>query len=460
MKTNQNQIILENAPITLRRKGPGQVWTARINLPASSNDGGRIEKSTKTKDATAAVAAAHRIYGKYLGKVERGESPTSPKFHNAVKQFLSDCEGRAEAGDEDMKPWRVDRIRTTLERHYVPFFHRQDGGKVIDTDVGSVTATKMDEHALWRKTKHSEEQDYTVTYCRGGKDIQSRCKAVPPSVGTLKKERQDFVAFWKFCQKRGWVSDIGSLQLGRLKGASGRRRAFSKAEMQHLQKVSIEKILETDHPLHRYRRWQLHLRMMWIYLTGCRPQEIAKLQDKDFLDPYKEPDVKGDDSVHIELKEHHLKHPRHIRTVVPLPYFDDVYSVSRLEGFSPNREDYVFMNPDGTLTKNYDNAFRRLLIAADINGGDTTGYSLYSLRHTFITERLEEGMEIGMLSRWCGTSVSMIERHYSHLDSKREMTPKKEGEVEPYNPVYVKIPDAARHGLDKLFDDDDPRWSP
>jgi integrase len=41
--------------------------------------------------------------------------------------------------------------------------------------------------------------------------------------------------------------------------------------------------------------------------------------------------------------------------------------------------------------------------------------TLYSLRHTYATFALAEGIDIHTLARQMGTSVGMIERHYSKL---------------------------------------------
>lgn len=54
-----------------------------------------------------------------------------------------------------------------------------------------------------------------------------------------------------------------------------------------------------------------------------------------------------------------------------------------------------------------------------------THYTLYSCRHTFITKRLTEGVDIYLIAKFVGSSVEMIEKHYdnyklskqSHIDS-------------------------------------------
>jgi hypothetical protein len=44
-----------------------------------------------------------------------------------------------------------------------------------------------------------------------------------------------------------------------------------------------------------------------------------------------------------------------------------------------------------------------------------TGRSLYSLRHFYATIQLQRGRNIHHLARQMGTSVKMLEKHYSKL---------------------------------------------
>jgi hypothetical protein len=45
--------------------------------------------------------------------------------------------------------------------------------------------------------------------------------------------------------------------------------------------------------------------------------------------------------------------------------------------------------------------------------------TLYSLRHTYITwELMAQSVSIDVLARQCGTSIQMIEQHYSHVVPK------------------------------------------
>ena len=76
----------------------------------------------------------------------------------------------------------------------------------------------------------------------------------------------------------------------------------------------------------------------------------------------------------------------------------------------------VFCFPNGHTPYRMEGIFRKLMrdsgLAKDGAGKTRT---LYSLRHTYATFALAEGVDIHTLARQMGTSVAMIERHYSKL---------------------------------------------
>ena len=61
--------------------------------------------------------------------------------------------------------------------------------------------------------------------------------------------------------------------------------------------------------------------------------------------------------------------------------------------------------------------FRKALEAADMTCNEHgEKYVLYSLRHTYATEALvKKKVDAHTLSKQMGTSINMIEQHYSHL---------------------------------------------
>jgi integrase len=76
----------------------------------------------------------------------------------------------------------------------------------------------------------------------------------------------------------------------------------------------------------------------------------------------------------------------------------------------------VFVFPEGDPPHSLDDVFERLMVESNLLK-DATGKNrtLYSLRHTYATFALAEGIDIHTLARQMGTSTLMIEKHYSKL---------------------------------------------
>ena len=78
----------------------------------------------------------------------------------------------------------------------------------------------------------------------------------------------------------------------------------------------------------------------------------------------------------------------------------------------------MFRLRDGTVTNALHQTFRNFLKENELLICPRTGQArtLYSLRHTYATfALLKDGMDIHTLAIQMGTSIQMIERHYSHL---------------------------------------------
>jgi site-specific recombinase XerD len=61
-------------------------------------------------------------------------------------------------------------------------------------------------------------------------------------------------------------------------------------------------------------------------------------------------------------------------------------------------------------------SFKSFLSKIDLlKGSDNKNRTLYSLRHSYATMRLEDGAEVYNVAKNIGTSVKMIEQHYGHV---------------------------------------------
>ena len=86
------------------------------------------------------------------------------------------------------------------------------------------------------------------------------------------------------------------------------------------------------------------------------------------------------------------------------------------------RDEFVFRLPDGTQSKSLHQTFEVLLTDAGLLVDRRTeqNRTLYSLRHTYATMSLIHArVDIHTLAKQMGTSILMIERHYSHLQPRQ-----------------------------------------
>jgi hypothetical protein len=64
-------------------------------------------------------------------------------------------------------------------------------------------------------------------------------------------------------------------------------------------------------------------------------------------------------------------------------------------------------------------AFKKVLRECDLEfSPDGKAYSLYDLRHHYITKMLLRGTSIALVAKNSMTSVQMIEKHYNHLETQ------------------------------------------
>jgi integrase len=101
-------------------------------------------------------------------------------------------------------------------------------------------------------------------------------------------------------------------------------------------------------------------------------------------------------------------------------YFARILELRReeLDGKAPDLDSLVFCHPDGKPVQSFKKAFTSLINKAKVVK-DSHGHrrTIYSLRHTYATFRLMEGVHYFHLARNMGTSVAMLESFYGHTSN-------------------------------------------
>jgi len=104
-----------------------------------------------------------------------------------------------------------------------------------------------------------------------------------------------------------------------------------------------------------------------------------------------------------------------------------IHEIRRTElGKNPDLDEHIFCNRDGSPINSFKTSFGQLIKSAVVEF-DSHGNrrSLYSLRHTYATFRIQEGVNHYILAKNMGTSVEMLEKHCGHttnVTSAAELT--------------------------------------
>jgi len=151
--------------------------------------------------------------------------------------------------------------------------------------------------------------------------------------------------------------------------------------------------------------------------TGMRPQEAAQLKwfqvsyKKNTRDP-----SKMDTLIHIP-PDSKTGERTAVGTEDCYEYFTRLYAIST----HTDPKDYVFCSMWGEKQKSWGKTFKDLLRKWDLLEDPFGRHrTIYSLRHFYITKRLEAGIPIQLVSHIAGTSIQNIQNHYYHVNIDRE----------------------------------------
>jgi integrase len=222
--------------------------------------------------------------------------------------------------------------------------------------------------------------------------------------------------------QRGYLTDYHRPSTKNTGAESDRRAEFSHEELEALIKHAPKFIAEgrTDRT-QMIRQVLAQAYLPFLAATGIRAGTESENLEWRHIDVEV---VKGQPVLHIRLQQGKLG-PRNfvahnscwrildvMRQISP-----DLNSIPLEEVLKQRIAKKVFRLSDGTVPDNWNKPFRQLLEDSGLLKCPVTDKdrSLYSLRHYYATQRLLESIPVHDLAQQMGTSVLMIQKHYSHL---------------------------------------------
>jgi len=371
--------------VVLYRRPNNAVWQCRYKL--LNGEWQRV--STKQRNLVDAAQRACERYDEARFRQRNGLAHKAYRFRDAADATLAELRREIAAGIG--KRIYTDYC-TAIERYFIPFF----GNRYIER----IDHRAVAEFEQWRNERigHAPAQSTLLTYAAVWTRIQQTAR------------------------ERGWLTDAITLPKLSVRGRKSQARpAFTAEEVQQLRSVMQSWCCA---PTHTAVAGELRLLLRdyveLLLMTGMRHGTEAMRVEWQHWEwhtdrggqRYLRLRVSGKTGARwliakheaVEVLERLIQRDAHCkgRTL-------DAVVAARL----PLR---VFRFSTGKQPYHFNAVFRRLLTEhAMLRDSFGHARTLYSLRHTYATAELLAGTDIHTLARQMGTSVVMLERHYSKL---------------------------------------------
>jgi integrase len=379
-------VVVRPEQIRLVRRENSKKWQVHYKIDGIKT---WFRKSVQTTDIDKAVQLAERLWMKATFEHEEGRPVISKKFKPVAEVVLLRLEEELKAGTA--KPIAKDYV-SAINLYLIPYYG--------NFNVDNIKPATVSQFHVWRKEKVGREL----------------------SGSAQNNHNAAFNLVMDEAVQRGYLSDYHRPSTKNTGAESDRRAEFSHEELETLLKYSTKFIAEARTDRTKMIRQVLaQAYVPFLAATGIRAGTESENLEWRHIDVEV---VNGQPVLHIRLQQGKLG-PRNfvahnscwrilevMRQISP-----DLKDIPLDEVLKKRVAEKVFRLSDGSSPDNWNKPFRQMLEDSNLLKSPVSDKerSLYSLRHYYATQRLLEGIPIHDLAQQMGTSVLMIQKHYSHL---------------------------------------------
>lgn len=375
-------IKFHDGKITLFKRPDSHQWQCRFKLPT----GQWHQASTGKNNVDAAKSQAAIIYETAKINISNGLSLSTRTFAQIARDVVNEME-RTKAARKWKKTYNDYEI--VLRKYLVPFF-----GSI---EVSAITAKDINDFEAWRLTQMPTE----------------------PKASTLRNHASAYNRVIKTARQQGYIHDNKPVPILSAVGEKGSPRpAFNKEEIEQLLTFMPEWEKGGFMPIFSDFRKLCRCYVEFLLYTGIRqgteslPLRWLHFQwhwigEKRYLRIW----VSGKTG-----PRYLIARPAVIDTLNRLIQIQKLPYQNLDEVIAARLDKLIFVTHEGHKPKSFESVFRNLMNSSGLRK-DVAGKfrSLYSLRHTYATFALTEDIDIHTLAKQMGTSITMIERHYSKI---------------------------------------------
>ncbi len=404
--------------VQLYKKPKSRFWWVAATVAKD-----RLRESTKEENLALAKEYAEDWYLELRGKARAGiplKEKRGPTFNDAADLFEAEYE--VITSGQRSAAWAKSH-RSRLRLHLRPFF-----GDMPISEVDDGAAQKYRVHRagqLARQPSLKKDADGKLV----ASDRPDRRVKLGPARSTLHDEIGTVNLVLKAAKRHKMLDRLPDLtEPYRASTKVVRRPRFTREEYNQLYRAARNKIKEVPVRF-QWNYEQLYDYILFMVNTGLRPDEGDLLEHRD---------VKIVREAGAEILLIEVRGKRGVGWCKSMPgavkpykrllergrpgvmhrQRERYYAEKRGEAIPP--VEYTYPKPqDRVFPSEMSGLLDRLLIETNLKF-DRAGQPrvAYSLRHTYICLRLEDGADIYQVAKNCRTSVEMIQKHYAiHLQN-------------------------------------------
>jgi integrase len=367
---------------TLYKRPESSCWQMRFRL----TNGKWHSQSTNTADLEQAKQNAERIYQTAIVKSDIGLTPITKTFKQIAVIELANM-AQALASGSGKRTYRD--YTFAINKYLIPFF----GSYAIE----KITTELIRDFESWRVA------------------VMGKI----PMASTKRNHSSAYIRVINLAKEKGIIASTAVVPMLDSKGEKSKPRpAFSDRELDDLLAFIPKWIAMSYADRTRQMRILCYAYIEFLVNTGVRhgtealPLRWKHLQwhwvgEKKYLRIW----VSGKTGPRYLIAKNEV-----IAVLEKLMRWQELPYATLDELIDDKLDKLIFRMLTGEQLSNMENIFRNLMKHSKLmfdSGGQRR--TLYSLRHTYATRSLAKGVDIHTLARQMGTSVLMIEKHYSKI---------------------------------------------
>ena len=373
---------LRDGELILYRRSDSRIWQYKFKRESGS----WYRASTRKSVLDQAKRVAMDLHDEARYRERLGLAPAHKSFKDIAMVTIEDMQRDLAAGTG--KKIYVDYC-SVIERYFIPYF----GDKYL------------------QNLKHKDIADFEAW--------RNHRMARTPKSSTLMTFASAFSRVHQTAISRGWISDRVPIPTMSRRGAKGEvRPAFSVEEITQLRQFmqSWQKLGNLDYD--RIMRPLLCAYVEFLLLTGMRHGTESMGIEWRHCEWYASEGqryirvwVDGKTGGRWLIAKHEAE-----AVLIKLHSLQPDIAVKPIELVMGRDTKYLFRRPDGQRPRTFNGMFSKLMRESGLRWNHTNqSRTLYSLRHSYATMELLAETDIHTLARQMGTSVRMLEAHYSKL---------------------------------------------